>query len=774
MGEGIKDRLSKRLSPLRIELSHGQIMAYSALALILFVAFIIRILPLRWENLTGGTSLLNEFDPYYQFTITQFMVNHGLLSPFWPTHWINHQLWYPFGLDMSTALPSIPITGAAAYDVLTALGANVNLMTLCAMIPPVAGVLSVLVIYFLGKDIGGRTVGLLSALFLALEPSIIERTSLGFFDTQVPGTIGLILFVFLFLRSIDNNRSLRASILYSLTAAAALAYFIAGWGGAYYMIDATVLFVFVIVLFKRYNQRLLLSYSITFGLALYISAIVPYLGLTYLTSGAVIPVAGGFVLLLIAELLRNNITLRSKVLLAITSLVIIVGGFSTLYVTGFISGSGLQGKFSTVLDPFIRATSPIIDSVAEQQITAWGNIYIELGVGILFFLIGFYFVLKNPTTRNIFLIVFAVTSLFFAASMIRLLAIFAPAFCIIAGIGVLGLIQPFYTLLKEAPHTLAKTKRRMARVSKEYSGVAIFLIFLILMTDVAFSPQTGGIPRSINSAFVPTAISASSLPIGGASLTQPVSTWLNALSWIQSNVPSNNAVVAWWDYGDWLSDIGNVTTLCDNTTYNTTQIENVGFIMMGNENQSMQMLSKYENYNNPGRVNYILVFTVLEIQQSSSGSGYTAIPSGYGDEGKWVWMARISGAAEQWYMTHGVNGVDYMSATTSTTWKDETSFGIANNQTGQWEWNQQGDNCTIYELMNYAEVQYCNAWTAEGVTITPSTTTTTPTYFTYADIAGLTTSPFEYGGLVPLVAIYKINYPAYYNATGTTGTGGTG
>ena len=384
---------------------------------------------------------------------------------------------------------------------ITALGANVNLMTLCAMIPPVAGVLTVLVMYFLGKDIGGRTVGLLSALFLALEPSIIERTSIGFYDTEVPGTIGLVLFVFLFLRSIDNNRSLRASILYSLSAAGALAYFIAGWGGAYYMIDMTVLFVFVVVLLKRYNQRLLLSYSITFGLALYISAIVPYLGLTYLTSGAVIPVAGGFVVLLIAELLRNNITLRSKVLLAITSLVVIVGGFSTLYATGFISGSGLQGKFSTVLDPFIRATSPIINSVAEQQLTAWGSIYIELGIGILFFLIGFYFVLKNPTTRNIFLIVFAVTSLFFAASMIRLLAIFDPAFCVIAGIGVLGLIQPFYTLLKEAPHTLAKTKRRMARVSKEYSGVAVFLIFLILVTDVAFSPQTGGVPRSIRLIF---------------------------------------------------------------------------------------------------------------------------------------------------------------------------------------------------------------------------------------------------------------------------------
>ena len=204
----------------------------------------------------------------------------------------------------------------------------------------------------------------------------------------------------------------------------------------------------------------------------------------------------------------------------------------------------------------------------------------------------------------------------------------------------------------------------MARVSKEYSGVAIFLIFLILVTDVAFSPQTGGMPRAIDSSFVPTAISASSLPIGGASLTQPVSAWLDALSWLKSNVPSNNVVVAWWDYGDWLTNLGNVTTLCDNTTYNTTQIENVGFIMMGNENQSMQMLNNYNNYNNPGRVNYILVFTVLQISTvKQRQSGYTASPAGYGDEGKWVWMARISGAAETMVHTkwlHECNNINSM------------------------------------------------------------------------------------------------------------------
>ncbi len=122
MGEGIKERLSNSLSifhGLRVQVSHGTIIAFSALIMILFIAFTVRILPLRWENLSGGTALLNEFDPYYQFSITQHMVNNGLLSPYWPTHWINMQKWYPTGLDMSTSLPALPMTAAVLFQVVS-------------------------------------------------------------------------------------------------------------------------------------------------------------------------------------------------------------------------------------------------------------------------------------------------------------------------------------------------------------------------------------------------------------------------------------------------------------------------------------------------------------------------------------------------------------------------------------------------------------------------------------------------------------------------------
>jgi hypothetical protein len=190
--------------------------------------------------------------------------------------------------------------------------------------------------------------------------------------------------------------------------------------------------------------------------------------------------------------------------------------------------------------------------------------------------------------------------------------------------------------------------------------------------------------------------------------------------------------------------------------------------MMGNENQSMMMLNHYEGYYNPGRVSYILVFLVIAIEQSSTSSGsYVAAPAGYGDEGKFVWMARISGTYEQQYISEGYMGT----SPGLTEWKDEAAFGNYSSTTGAWTWNSQGENCTINELMYDAAEQYCSALSSSGISISPSWTASMPTYFTPVQIFGINTSPYQYGGLVPLVALYKINYGAYYQATGKTGTG---
>ena len=99
----------RSLGKLRIKTSHGAILTISALLLIAFVAFTIRILPLRWE-IQSGALHLSEFDPYYQFSLTKYMSDNGLISPYWPTKWVDIQRWYPDGINMGISYPALPFT----------------------------------------------------------------------------------------------------------------------------------------------------------------------------------------------------------------------------------------------------------------------------------------------------------------------------------------------------------------------------------------------------------------------------------------------------------------------------------------------------------------------------------------------------------------------------------------------------------------------------------------------------------------------------------------
>jgi hypothetical protein len=295
------------------------------------------------------------------------------------------------------------------------------------------------------------------------------------------------------------------------------------------------------------------------------------------------------------------------------------------------------------------------------------------------------------------------------------------------------------------------------RVSKEYSGIAIFLVFILLTTNLAFSPQSNGVPRVYGQAYNPLSVTSSSVP-----LATNVPAWTDMINYCKTNLQGTDVVVAWWDYGYWLGILGNVTSIADNATINATQIENDGFIMMANETNSLRMLQQYN-------ASYILVFITIGLAQSQTTGAIAAQLSRYGDEAKWSWMARISGQG----MTRLVNQ-SYVDQADS--WTDENAFGSFDNNTqsstyGQWLWNNKGTNSTIYKLMSYA----LERWVEVGGTsnaqyqVSAGMQAVQPTYFTEQYFAGEDTDPLAYGGLIPVVALYKINWNAYDNAINATG-----
>jgi dolichyl-diphosphooligosaccharide--protein glycosyltransferase len=730
----------KSLGKLRIRLSQGSLLTYSALILILFVAFTVRILPIKWELQEGGNILhLSEFDPYWDYRLVGYLLRtpNGFLS--W-SNWNDTTRWYPYGFLQKSGYPGLAFTTAFLYEVVSLLGVNINLMTFCAFIPIMLGMLTIVELYFLGKDFGGKTVGLLAALFLALSPSYIGRTNLGFFDNDALGVFNVILLMIMFLRANEDNRSTLSSLKYMIFSGLIIGYFCASWGGAFYPIDELIVFSLVLVLFKRYSQRLLWSYSVVFGLGLFIAINVPRLTPSYLIQDAVLPVAIGFLILLICEILRALPTAREKWTFAIAFLVLLIGGFGAFWSLGYVPAIG--GKFISIINPFTRLSEPLTLSVAEQAFTAWGQVYAEWGIAIIFFIAGFFFLLRDFSNKNLFLAIFALTTLYFATSMVRLLVLMAPFFGIVAAVGVMGTLKPFIKLFKEPPKIITKKKFGPEHVGKEFSGIAIFLIFLILMTNLAFAPQSGGIPAVYSSAYTPVTITAGSLSLVPS---QPITAWTNALQWL-NNIPSpaTTVVCAWWDYGYWLSIVGNVTTLCDNSTTNTTQIGLVGRVYMSNETQAVTILK--DQFNGPkGLPKYVLLYLTYWSNGQDGGYG--------GDEGKWQWMARIA------------NSSTYVQNLYSPQWPkweyDEWGPGSANNtfgyynSNGQFVWNSLGQTTLFYQLSEKAKND-----TTGGTTGPTLLYFDNPEYFVNI-VGSTTTSSGSTVNLYASVCLFEVNYAAF-------------
>ncbi len=727
-----KDKVLNALTSigvLRYRISHSSLIHISLLVIILVIAATIRLLPLRWGF------QLSEFDPHMHYRLTKYMVDNGFFA--WRS-WIDTMSWYPHGLDVSTAiLPGLATTAAAFYQIANALNLVPGpilssevyhpltadpVFNFVVIFPVIMATLTVLVMYFVGKDIGGKEVGLFSAFFLALSSAYISRTSLGFFDDETVGILGIILFMFFFLRSIEPERSNKNSFIYSIAGGLSLGYLFSCWGAARYPLGITLVFIPVLLIIKRYSSRLFVSYTTTFAVAILIAITVPKVGVSFLSEPTVLAVLGMFLILCIFEFSGKIKTSRNKKLFIYGFLALIVLIFITLSSLGLIGS--LADKFIAVIDPGARvgetSVQQLLQSVQEHRPATWGSFYYDLGVGILFIPVGIYFALQNPTNRNIFLVIFGITSIYFAGSIVRLTLLMAPVVSILWALALVQIIKPFATILREGPAINKRKMRFRPHVGKEFSAAFIILMFL-LMTITFVLPSAGSsFPRVIDRAYSPTTIAASSLPLKPA---EPVRDWLDALNWMRVNMESDDVVAAWWDYGYWITAIANKTTLADNGTGNTTQIGLIGKMFMSNETEAIKFLKEYD-------VDYVVVF------QTFRDDGSDAV---YGDEGKWRWMARIPGLDDAQYGNYSL-GID---------WTDTNNDG----QIGSDELlvNEKGNSTVLYKMMHYARDMVLNYGSNIQLEYFEEA------YFSQ-EIGATPQFRDSQGYFVPMVCVYKVIY----------------
>lgn len=157
------------------------------------------------------------------------------------------------------------------------------------------------------------------------------------------------------------------------------------------------------------------------------------------------------------------------------------------------------GRFYSLLDPsYAKNHIPIIASVSEHQPTSWSSFYFDLQILVFLFPAGLYFCFNKLTDSNIFIILYGVTSIYFAGVMVRLMLVLAPVMCILGGIAVSHLLSKFIKNVDTSavstsftPNTTEKdTKpvrsegKKSRKYEKEDKGIKseIAIGFVVVMT----------------------------------------------------------------------------------------------------------------------------------------------------------------------------------------------------------------------------------------------------------------------------------------------------
>ncbi len=583
---------------------------YTTLTIILALAAIIRLLPLRWG------AYISEFDPYFNYNDMRQIATNGW--HYW-YHYTDTNAWYPFGrAPVITSYPGTSFTGTLTYQFLNSLGIPISLYQSAVYSPVILGLLAVLVTYFFARDLWGKSAGLFAALFLAFNSSLISRTDLGFFRNEGVGIPTMVLAFLFYIRAIQPNRSLKATMVYSVLSSVSLIYMAFSWGSFRYAAQIIGLLTVALILIRRYTPKLMLAYGTTMGYFLYTGTQIPLLGYVFLTESTTLALLGVMGLLIIMELAKLAPTTRGR-LTVLGFSTISVAAIAVLLLTTRLVSTGLTGKFLATVNPFIRQNIPLVASVAENRPSTWASLYLELGSLTLLAVFGFFFAFQRLREGDVLLIIFGATAFYFAASLVRLTLILAPAISTLAAITVVELGKPAMDIIRQSVIFPRRKLRFIKPLSREYSlGILLIVLILVIPTFI----------NAVQSAYTPVTIAASSLPVRA-----PINDWIDTLTWMNNNLPTTSVVFAWWDYGYWITVNTGLRTLADNGTGNSTQIQNIATGFMLNESLAVHLLQQYG-------VTHVAIF--VSYNRGLCGTGQNApLFCGYGEDSKWFWMVRI-------------------------------------------------------------------------------------------------------------------------------------
>lgn len=558
-------------------------------------------------------SIIHEFDPWFNFRATKYLVNHSFYEFL---NWFDDRTWYPLGrVTGGTLYPGLMVTSGVIWHTLREwFGLPIDIRNICVLLAPAFSGVTAFFTYLLTKEMKDSSAGFLAAIFMGIAPGYISRSVAGSYDNEAIAITLLMATFYFWIKTMKTG-----SVFFGCLAALFYFYMVSAWGGYVFITNLIPLHVFVLLLMGRYNHRLYTAYNTWYSLGTLASMQIPFVGFLPIRSNdhmAAFGVFGLIQLVAFGDYIKSKIPekqFKTFLWVSIISIATLgIGGLIGLTALGWIAP--WTGRFYSLWDTnYAKIHIPIIASVSEHQPTAWPAFFFDTSMLIWLFPVGVYICFQELKDEHVFVIIYGVLCSYFAGVMVRLMLTLTPIVCVAGAIAISKLFDIYLDLSDVLSDHITNTKTKVCNgLTKALvlSSFTYYLFFFVYhctwVTSNAYSS--------------PSVVMASKNPDGSPAI---IDDYREAYYWLRMNTPEDAKVLSWWDYGYQIGGMADRTTLVDNNTWNNTHIATVGKALCSNEQVSYQILRQHD-------VDYVLII-------------FGGVLGFSGDDiNKFLWMIRIS------------------------------------------------------------------------------------------------------------------------------------
>ena len=547
---------------------HSRIISAIIIVLVAALAFWLRVQ--QYLNVVGSgiasvypEAKLDELDTFFNYWVVSYLDKHGLLSL--PTLTNNNPatciFWFPSCRNIfATELQGHIITIYLLYEAFKSFG--VSLYDLMALLPPIFGALATIFIALLVNEVtNSKVASIVSALMYALM--FVSREVAGFTVKYTFGLFTAPLVVWLHIRALKYNRYTDFVL-----AGIAAAYAASVWTGAALSFTPIYLSLVIWPLFSYAKPEGELRKSIIgFFIEAIIASTVILLMPVYRGSRAIIPLAFYIALLFPVAfyILRRFVEKKAlriytwslAGLVALGVMLIILSNIVPGVLEAILKVVPIAGKMLLALGIKVPG---LPETVAEYQplheIGLIPHMVLTIVVAVLFLIpIAIY----NAVRRKDLLLATITLWILLAWYATYHLSYFVDYMRIVTAVTVgmtLGALLTF-----ASPRTV-----KFGRVVR-FKVSFLQVVTIVLVIAIAFASTY--IAYAEKDAY----FSSYTMISRAEGFWYPTTVWLETLRFIKENTSTRSLIISWWDYGYWISPIGNRSTVADGATIDSRKIQ---------------------------------------------------------------------------------------------------------------------------------------------------------------------------------------------------------